>query len=219
MSGLSTLQDLNDKLIRKALNFSLFIADYSAATIDETTLFDPTTGEITTLPAGYKDVGFLNDDGAKFSRAITKTDITSLQSNTPTRSDITQDETTVDISAQETKLTTLGLHIGVDFSGITPGVNGVTRIDQPKVASQRSYRALAIAEDTTASGSIYLCRYMPNASVDSVGDQSFTKSDAVMWPVTLKGLYDATDGTAHSWIFAGPGWLALLADMGLSDAS
>lgn len=219
MSGLSTLQDLNNKLIRKALNFSLFIADYSADTIDETTLFDPATGEIATLPVGYKGVGFLNDDGVKFSRAITKTDITSLQSNTPTRSDVTSDETTVDISAQETKLATLGLHIGVDFSGITPAANGAVRIDQPKVASQRAYRALAIAEDTTASGSIYLCRYMPNAVVDSVGDQSYTKSDAVMWPVTLKGLYDSVDATAHSWIFAGPGWQALLADMGMSDAS
>lgn len=216
---LSTLQDLNDKLIRKALNFGLFIADYSSPTIDETTLFDATTGDITTLPAGYKGVGFLNDNGAKFARAITKVDITSLQSNTPTRSDITVDETTVDISCQETKLVTLGLHIGVDFSGIVPGTNGVVRVDQPKVASQRSYRALAIAEDTTSSGSIYLCRYMPNATVDSVGDQSFVKSDAVMWPVVLKGLYDAATATAHSWIFAGPGWKALLPEMGLSDAS
>lgn len=217
---LSTLQDLNNKLIRKALNFSLYIADYSAATIDETTLFDATTGDIDTLPTGYKDVGFLNDDGAKFSRAITKVDITSLQSNTPTRSDITLDETTVDVSCQETKLATLGLHIGADFSAFTPDpVSGTLRVDQPKVTTSRNYRLIAIVEDTTAAGSIYICRYMPNAQVDSVGDQSFTKSDAVMWPVTMKGQYDSADGTAHSWIFAGPGWKALLPDMGLSDAS
>lgn len=217
--ALSSLQSLTNSLIRKALNYSVFIAPSSATAVTRTTLFDPTSGKLTSpLVTGYSDVGFLTDAGAKFSRKLTRDDITAMQSSSPVRSDVTDDETTMDIECEETKLTTLGLYIGVDTTTIstTSDAGGSVQIDQPKVSADPHYRVLAIAADSTDDGEIYIARHMPNAIVDSNADQAFTKTGPTTWGVTLKGLYDSTAGTAHSWLFGGAGWLAALADAGFT---
>lgn len=220
MPAIDALQDLKQELIRKSTNGSVFIGEHAiAATIDETTLFDATSGDLDALPADYADLGYTTDAGAQFARAITESNITSWQSISPTRSDTTADTTTLQVSCQETKLETIGLYVGAAQATIktTPDPSGVVRIDKPVTPVVRYYRVLSIAVDEQDVGEIVIARYLPKAKVTNYDNQNFDKSDnAVPWSVTFTGFVDDVVGTAESYLFGGAGWKALLTSMGFT---
>lgn len=214
---LSDLQDLNNNLIRKTLNMSVFVAPMSADAVDEATLFTTVTGVLGTLPDDYLDLGYTTTAGAQFARAITESNVTSMQSLTPTRSDTTADTITLQVACQETKLATIGLATGAETSTITMGTNGTVRVDKPATPQTVHHRVFAIGEDVTDAGSIYMCRFLPKAKVTNYDAQNFAQGDdPVLWSVTFQGFVDDVLGTDHSWIFGGEGYLALKAAMGFS---
>lgn len=217
--SLAALQAKKKSLIRKALSGSVFVADESATTIDESTLFDATTGDLVApLPTGFADLGEMTTDGAQFARSVTTSDISSWGSNEPSRSDVTADTTTMQGTFQETNIRTLGMWLGIDKATLdAAGANGVIRIDVPENPAPKYSRLLMIAADQTDAGEIVICRYMPRAKITSYDNQVFNNADAALqYPVTFTGYKDDTLGFAHSWIFGGAGWLALLADMGFT---
>lgn len=214
------IQNLQADLIRKAVNGSAFIGASTVTAVTKATLFD-STGEIQALPDGYSDLGYTTDAGTAFARAITETQVTSWQATSPTRSDRTADTTTATVVCQETKLATIGLYAGVDTSTVTPDpTSGAVEIAMPATPVDRYYRLLVVAEDTSNdAGSIYVCRFLPRAKVTDVASQSLDKADEIQWGVTFTGFVDSTVGTAEKYLFGGPGWLALTADMGFSSSS
>lgn len=220
MPAIDALQNIQRDLIRKALTGSVFIAAKSAATIAETSLFDGATGDLVALPTGYSDLGMLTNAGAQFTRAINTSDVESWQSKTASRSDVTSDSTTLQLAAQETKLATIGMYLGVDTATVSAGSNGVVRVNMPETAADRYYRVLSLAVDESDLGEIVVGRYMPNAKVTNFDSQSFAKGDdPILYPVTLTGYKDDTLGFSHSWFFGGAGWKARLVAMGLTAAA
>lgn len=217
MPAIDALQSLQNDLIRKTLNGSVFIAPYSAATVDEATLFDTATGELKTLPTGFKDLGYLTDAGASFNRSVTNSDVTSWQSLTPTRSDLTADTTTLQVICQETNLQTLGLYTGAADTALNPATaNGVVRVDKPARPTGLEYRVLSIAVDETSEGEVVLCRYLPKAKPTAFGKQDFAKANEIQYDVTFTGYVDDVLGSPESFIFGGAGWLSRLTAMGLT---
>lgn len=216
-SSYSALQTKKNQLIRKALNGSVFIADVDATAI--TALTDSTDKKLATLPAGYTDLGWLSDDGAQFSRDTDTSDVTSWGSTEPTRSDVTKDQTTLQVACQETKLTTIGLYLGVDTSTITAdSTSGEVQIAKPSTPVARHYRVLSIAVDESDDGEIYIARFLPNAKVTAFDDQNQNSGDdPIMWSVTFSSFTDSTLGFSEKVFFGGPGWSALLTDMGFSS--
>lgn len=168
------------------------------------------------LPAGWDDLGWLSTDGAAFSRDVATSDVTSWGSVTPTRSDVTSDTSTLAVTAQETKLLTIGLATGADLAAVTPDANtGEVRIEKPTRPASKHYRALSVAVDLGDAGEIYVARFFPRAKVTNYAEQSFgAGDDPIAWGVTLTGEEDSDLGFSESWLFGGPGWNALLADMG-----
>lgn len=212
MPNFDDLQNKKNELIRKALDGSAFIGPSSAATIDYLT---DATGALIELPAEWDDLGYLTGDGMGHSRNIATSEITSFGRQTATRTDITSDSTTITVAAQETKLLTIGLATGADLSAVVPRAGGEVRIRKPRSPIQRTYRILNMAVDLTEQGEIYIARYFPEVKVTSFSDQSFTSGDeAILWGVTLTAQYDDTLGFSESWHFGGPGWRALLDEMG-----
>lgn len=210
MPGFVSLQVKKSQLIRKGLQGSVFVAPYSASAITAGGLFDASSGELTALPAGYYDLGWTTDAGAKVARAIKTSDISAWGSNDPVRTDITSDVTTLVVEAQETKLETVGLHIGVDPTTVTPGSNGVVEIPQPNVSAAIHYRILVVSVDETDAGEIAICKFLPRASVTDIGDQSFANGDAATtWPLTFTAYPDPVLGYAVDTFFGGAGWKAL----------
>lgn len=218
MAGYSTLREKKNQLIRKARDGSVFVAPYSAATI--TSLTTGATADLQPLPTEYEDLGWTTTDGATFARATNQSDIQGFGSLEPVRSDITSDTITMQVTAQETKLLTIGLSTGADTTNLkATAVTGELKIAKPARPSMRYYRVLGLFLDTDDNGNeIYLARFMPRARVTAVGDTVYNAADqAVQAQLTFTGYEDSVLGYSHEWLYAGPGWLALLADMGVTQ--
>jgi hypothetical protein len=213
------LKNKQTELIRKALEGSVFLADVTADPIAELTTYTagpPVTIDLTPLPTDWDDLGWLSNDGAQFSRDVSTSDVTSWGSVSPTRSDVTADTSTLTVVAQETKLLTIGLATGADLAGVTPDAqSGEVSIEKPARPSAKFHRVLALAVDLGDAGEIYIGRFMPRAKVTSYAEQSFGGGDdPISWGVTFTGYEDSTLGYSERWLFGGPGWQALLTDMG-----
>jgi hypothetical protein len=177
--------------------------------------------DLATLPVGWEDLGWVTSDGVTYGRTTEVSDVTSFGSVQPTRSDVTTDTITMSVVAQETKLLTLGLYTGADVSALTataPG--GEFTIAKPDVPGFQYYRVLGLFVDRDDSGrEIYLARYMPRARITEWGEQQWSDGDdPITYSMTFTGYEDSTVGYAHRWIFAGAGWLSMLADMGITAA-
>jgi len=216
MAGVSydDLQQRNAALIFKALQGSVFVAPSSVAAITALTDTDKLLKE---LPEGYEDVGWISDDGAQFSRDTDTSDITGWGSVEPLRSDVTQDTTTLQMEALETKKSTIGLYTGADMDAVTPDpVSGEVSIQKPARPGFRYYRVLAVAVDLTDDGEYYVARFLPRARVTDYDDQNMQSSDdsPITWPVTMTGYEDPLLGYSENYLFGGPGWATRLAAMG-----
>lgn len=207
-----------DQLIRKGLDGSAFIAPSSADAITTLTVDGEVTGTPTLqlLPEDYVDFGLLSADGAAFSNKVASADITSWGRVEPSRRDITSDVTSLHIVAQETKLVTIGAFAGVDTSLITPnGTTGEVSVSKPSRPVALTYRMLALAVDQTDAGEIYIGTFMPRVQLTDKGDQTYMSGDdGIYYDTTWTAFTDSALGYAVRYIFGGPGWKALLTDMG-----
>ena len=208
------LQSKKQNLIMKARKGSVFGAISSAPHIE--TLTDPTSKLLNALPAGYKDLGWLSDDGAQFSTDIDSSDVSSWGSTSPTRSDITSESLSLEVAIQETNLTAVGLYVGVQEAGITAGANGEVKVVRPLQPVRQQYHLLSLAVDENAAGEIYIARYWPNAQVTDKSDQTFSSGDdPILYNITFSARPDDEIGSTEVWFFGGPGWFSILDDLGL----
>lgn len=215
MPAFSTLQNLQNSLIRKALQGSLFGAPFSAAAITTLTGPDSTLLE---LPSGYFDWGLMTDDGQQFSRAVDLSDVTSFSRLEPTRSDISSDVDTVQVSLQQTNIHTISLVTGTPEEDLVPdATTGELSVPKPTRPAAAMYRLLALAVDLYQGQEVYIARYFPKATVTEYGDTAFAKGDdPILWPCTFRGQTDDAVGYAKRDIFGGPGWKALIGEMGFA---
>lgn len=210
------LASKKQNLIRKARKGSVFVAPQTAAHITAGGLTDATDKLLKPLPTGYHDLGWMSDDGAQFSSDIDVADVSSWGSTTPTRTDINQESTELQIACQETNLWTIGLQVGVATTGVVAAANGEVQILKPLQPVKQAYRVLSLAVDENAAGEIYIARYWPNAEVTDKDDQAYSSGDdPLMWSVTMSARPDHELGSAEVHLFGGPGWFAILEDMGI----
>lgn len=214
MPNYAALQTKKSELIRKGLEGGVLLAKPSATAITAANLFS-NTGELQAAPAGYKELGWLTTDGAQYSRSVDTSELSSWGASEPTRSDVTADTTTLQVTAQETNALTLGLFTGTDPASITPRPGGAVEIRKAATPTSSFWRVLSIAMDRGDDGEIYLARFLPRAKVTDFADQAFNNGDdGITYGVTFTGFRDSTFGTSESYLFGGPGWLALLDKMG-----
>lgn len=220
MADLSAVQTVKNILVRKTLNCSVFLAGSSATAPTAATLFDSTSGALQAGGlTGFTDLGWLTVAGPSFTRDINVSDVEGLQGTSPVRSDVTSDVISVQVSGMETNKQTLALGTGADAAGLTAGSNGVITITKPKVASQRGYRLIAIAQDNlkTTGEPFYLARFMPSAVVTGYEEQSYGRGDdPILTGLTFKGNVDDTLATDHQWFIGGEGAKTLKTAMGFS---
>lgn len=221
MADYEALKNKQAELIRKALDGSVFLADITKAAITDLTSYTagpPPVIDLAPLPVGYDDLGWLTSDGAQFSRDVNSSEVTSWGSVSPTRTDVTSDSTSMTVTAQETKLLTIGLATGADLSGVVPAADtGEVSIAKPARPKSKHYRVLSLAVDQGDGGEIYIARFLPRAKVSGYAEQSFGGGDdPITWGVTFAGEEDSTLGYSERWIFGGAGWQALLDQMGFT---
>lgn len=220
MGNFDSIKKHQSELIRKALSGSVFIAEATAAGIEDLTEATGTAPDqvigLAALPVDYRDLGLLSDDGVSHSSETTSSDVTSWQNVSPSRSDITSEITTISLLAQETSLVTLGLYSGSAFSSlVVDATTGELSIPKAARPSSKFYRLLTLAVDENEFGEIYLARYFPRAKITGKAEQAFAKGDTpIGWGLTFQGYEDSTVGYSERLIFGGPGWLGLKTKMG-----
>lgn len=213
------LQNKQIELIRKPLAGAVMLAPITAAL--PAALTTGTTSDLATLPTGYKDLGLVTKaDGLSWSRAVDTAETTSWGFSDPTRRDITSDVTSLQLTAQETNIQTLGLYNNVDLSTITPDVTtGEVSFSQPLRSATRFYRLFAISIDGVGADAIYIGRLLPRALVSDRGDQAWTDADELAYQLTVTATPDTAAGYSVRHFFGGPGWKALLTKMGFPAAA
>lgn len=214
----SALEDKKTELIRKSRTGSVFIAPYASTAI---TAITTTGSDLASLPTGYEDLGWTSTDGVSYGRATTASEVNSFGSVEPTRTDITKDVVTMQVTAQETKLLTMGLYTGTDTTGLTADhTTGEVYIDKPERPAVLHYRVLGLFLDESDDGEIYFARFFPKARITEFGEQKYDDGDgsSIIYQMTWTGFQDATYGTSHRWLWGGPGWAALLASMSITQA-
>lgn len=225
MPSYDALKNKQTELIRKALDGSAFIAPITADSIDSLTTHHvavtgppavPAFNDLTALPTGWDDLGWLTAAGMAFSRDVSESNVTSFGSVSPTRTDVVSDTGTLDVVCQETKLITIGLATGADLAGITPDATSKeVQIAKPLAPTSRFYRVLSLAVDQGDGGEIYIGREMPRAKVTNYAAQAYASGDdPITWGVTFTAFADSDLGYAERWLFGGDGWAALLTEMG-----
>ena len=177
--------------------------------------------DLAALPSGYEDLGYVTSDGITYGRETEVSEVTSFGSVEPTRADVTSDEITMAVTAQETKLLTLGLYTGASTEGLSAAAGtGELQIAKPTRPGFRFYRVLGLYVDDGDAGEIWIARFMPRARVTEYGEQVYSDGDeAISYGLTLTGFEDSSLGYSHKWFFGGPGWQALLTEMGVPQYS
>lgn len=219
MAVYADLATKKQELIRKAKDGSVFIAPIGSTAI--TTLTTGATPTLSVLPTGYVDCGHTTTDGVTYGRTTEISEVRSFGSVEPTRTDVTSDTITLQAAFQEHRLETIGLYTGADLAAIeADATTGEVSIEKPDRPGFKYYRCLGLFVDDGDAGEIYIARFMPRVRATELGEQQFVDGDeAITFPVTLTGYKDSTLGYSHRWIFAGPGWQALLSEMGIPDAA
>jgi hypothetical protein len=220
-TAFADLLDAKRQLIRKTLQGLVAVAPVSSDAITGPTFAD--VAGLLELPAGYKQIGVVDDNGAQFSRAVSTAVVTSWGDVEPSREDVTSDVTTLQVVANETRAATLGLYTGADMSAVEADhTSGVVSIDKPAVPVLPQWRVLVIGSDTTDAGEIYMARHLLFTKITAYGNQQLNSSAAAAspsWDITFTAFKDPDAGTAERWLFGGPGWTPLLADMGITQAT
>jgi hypothetical protein len=177
--------------------------------------------DLSPLPSGWEDLGWCSTDGVTYGRETEVSEVNSFGSTEPTRADITSDTITMSVTAQETRLLTVGLYTGADTAGlVADATTGEFSIAKPSTPGFRYYRVLGLFVDRDDNGrEIFIARYMPRARITEFGEQQYQSGeDPVSYNMTFTGFEDSVVGYSHRWIFGGPGWFPLLATMGIPTA-
>lgn len=218
MPDFEALAQKQGELIRKALDGSAFIADIAATPYTEMT--GPDSQLIAFPEDSYEDLGWLSSDGMQYGRDISTSEVSSFGSVSATRSDTNADTTTVTVVAQETKLLTIGLATGADLRNLTPAPGGGVKIAKPVRPRARFYRYFGIMVDDSDLGEVYVGRELPRVKPTSFAEQNYSGGDdPLTWGVTLTAYKDSELGYAEAYHFGGPGWLAMLEQMGFKPAA
>ncbi|MGW4728091.1 phage tail tube protein [Streptomyces shenzhenensis] len=204
----TTIAELRQSLIRKALRYAIFAADTTAAAV--TAPFD-TAGILQTLPTGYLPVGFTTTDGVTFSGDLSNSDVESGQSAAPTRSDVETDTQTAQWVPQETNAAAVALYENLPLTGdgALPAIGSATWTwSRPKIAPTRYRRLVFIAEDLNKDTGrpLYIVKHMPSALRSGREDEQWTRTAEISRGITYQAYIDDALGTDMLTWIDGPGW-------------
>lgn len=204
VASFDSIRDTNTRLIRKALAGVVFVKRYEPEDDPITQIYTTAAGLI--IPPGYIDVGAISKSAAvRFARETSNSDVESWGFGEPTRRDIVRDVTTMQFTMQESKKQVFELYNSVDLSQVTADEDGNVIVDKPSRPQRLDWRAFTLSKDGDGPDSIYFLKWLPNAQVTSIEDQSWSEDSEVSYTVTMTGYEDPALKTAVREVWGGPG--------------
>lgn len=215
MPSFEEIQDVNDALIRKGLQGSVFVKPWEDADPEIDALVD--ASGLLAIPVGYEDVGRVTKgDGVTWTRDVSTSDTESLGASSPTRRDVTADVTGLQFTAQETKAVTMGMYEGLDLSAVTYDTDGNVSYDKPDRPAALYYRLFVLFKDGEGADAHYFAKWLPRAQVTDRGEETWQEETEVQRALTLTAFVDAAVGTSVRTLHAAP--TSALAAMGFTAA-
>lgn len=192
-------------LVFKALGG--YIVAAPMATTVPTAFTTGATADLIQLPVAWQRLGLLSKkDAIDFDRNIKTDEEESWGYNEPTRTDITQDQTSVKFTLQQTTKAALELYDFVDLAGVTAdAITGEFSYAKPTSVSPIYRRMIFVAVDGAGTDRRYQIKVLPRAQVISVGNLSWNQASATNYNLTVRATVDTTLGYAVKKHFAGPG--------------
>lgn len=207
MATFDELKDHDTRLIRKALEGSVFMKRWDEADDPIDTVYTAADG--LSVPAGYFDVGVIRkSDAIAWGRDTESQDVESWGYGEPTRRDLTRDVSTVSFTMQESKREVLEVYNGVDLSAVAADEDGNVIVDKPRIPQALRWRMFTLAKDGDGADAVYFLKAMPNCQVSEIAEQTWSDAEELVYNVTLTGFYDDGWGTAVREIWGGPGFNA-----------
>lgn len=216
---LQAIKSANADLVRKILDAAVVVAPMSAAV--PTSFTSTTSAALQSLPTDYQAAGFVQkDQGYSWTRETEMSEVTAHGSVEPIRRDINSDTSGFSMTMLESSRLALELFHNVDLSAVTPtattGELGFSRAAQPSTTYRR---VIAIGQDGVGADAIYLIRILPRAMVSEVGEQAWSDTDGLVYPITFSATVDPVLGYSFREVWAGPGWKSRLEAAGFPAAA
>lgn len=216
MSKYDELNTAKGKLIRKALG-GLILAAPMSVEVPDKLFIDAKGGFADFKSLGYKGVGYVTKgDGITFSRETEQSEIESFGVQEPTRIDFTKDVTSAAFKCQETNKQVLEMYNNVDLTDVKADENGEFSFNSPRQPTATYRRVIYISKDGNGDDAKFIIKVMPRAIVSEVQEQQWSNESEIAYGLTLKATFDDEVGYAVRHVFGGPGFTALLEDMGFN---
>lgn len=215
MATFEDLREAKGALIRKALGGFIVVAPMDVEVPDK--FVDADGGLIDLKALGYQKLGWLTKgDGINFSRDVEQQETESFGALEPTRIDFTKDVTSAAFRCQETNKQVLEMYYNLDLSGVTADANNEFSFENEAQPSTIYRRMIYIAKDGNGEDAKYIIKTMPKAIVSEVQEQAWSSESELSYGLTVKATSDDELGFSVRHSFGGPGFGALLADMGFA---
>ena len=218
MATFEDLREAKGALIRKALGGFIVVAPMDVDVPDK--FVDVDGGLIDLKALGYQKLGWLTKgDGINFSRDVEQQETESFGALEPTRIDFTKDVTSAAFRCQETNKQVLEMYYNLDLSGVTADANNEFSFENEAQPSTIYRRMIYIAKDGNGDDAKYIIKTMPKAIVSEVQEQAWSSESELSYGLTVKATSDDDLGFSVRHSFGGPGFGALLEDMGFAAAA
>lgn len=201
-------------LIRKSLDALVLIDDLSGAL--PTTLL---AGNELAIPTTYKGLGWHSEEGLAWAREVENSELNAHGSPEAVRTDPRRVNNTLEMTALETNIQTLGLSLGekLDPGAGTANEVAITEAVTPRA---REFRCLAVSMDDTEYGEIYFGKLFASAKVTATSPGAWSNGDnAQSYGLTITAYRDQTAGFAVRHFIGGPGFAGLRTAMGWTAAT
>jgi len=172
----------NGLYVHKHGNAILAIADYSADVPDA---FFGADGLPSTLPDGYKVMGYVTTDGFTQSSSISANDTQMLQSLDPVRSDMESLTKTLKATFGEASAWVNSIYSGMQVADWAATNSDVYQIDEGSTSEFPYYRILLLTQDGVGADAWYHVDFAYRAKVTNLGDRTLSRADSESYETTF----------------------------------
>lgn len=165
------------------------------------------TDASTALPAAWKDLGYVTEDGVTETRDRSTDTIRAWQNADLLREVVSEADLTFQFTLAETKAETVALYYGSTVDAATGAI-----VIVPSATGGRQSFVIDVVDGTQL-----IRAYIPEGEITEVGDQVLSHGEVVGYDVTVKA-YPSTSLATPTGNGAAKKWYSALATPGFADA-
>jgi hypothetical protein len=169
---------------------NVLVAVTGAVYVGATTTPLPTTS-VASLNAGFKDLGYLGEDGFTEGLDVDSDEITAWQNGTVVRRTITKQSKTFELNLIETKQSVLEF---VRPGSTLAGTSGAYSMAVKAITAARKALVFDILD-----GDVHLRKVVPNCEITDFGEVEYKNGQAIGYTVTVTAYPDDTDTVMYEY--------------------